>query len=66
MAVEKWSNEFLQQELNWSQYYQMRFNCTVDVKLRTLNHTYLMRTVPDNKYIFQNVNWHLLYRASFV
>ena len=33
-AEDKWANEFPQQHLNWPQYYQMSFNCTVDVKLR--------------------------------
>ena len=37
-AEDKWSKEFPQQELNWSQVYQMSFNCSVDVKLRNFNY----------------------------
>ena len=33
-AEEKWKKEFPQQEMNWSQFYQMSFSCTVDVKLK--------------------------------
>ena len=52
-AEEKWANEFPQQQLNWPQFYQMSFNCTVDVKLRNFNYKYLMRIVPNNKYLFK-------------
>ena len=50
---EKWVNEFPQQQLNWHKYYQMSFNFTVDVKLRNFNYKYLMRIVPNNKYLFK-------------
>ena len=51
----KWTDDFPQEQLNWSQYYQMSINCTVDVKLRNFNYTrtYLMRIVPNNKYLFK-------------
>ena len=31
----------------------MSFNCTVDVKLRNFNYKYLMRIIPNNKYLFK-------------
>ena len=31
----------------------MSINCTVDVKLRNFNYKYLMRIVPNNKYLFK-------------
>ena len=31
----------------------MSFNCTVDVKLRNFNNKYLMRIVPNHKYLFK-------------
>ena len=40
-AKEKWTKKFPQQEMNWSQFYQMSFSCTVDVKLRTFTYRYL-------------------------
>ena len=37
-AEEKWTKEFSQQEMNWSQFYQMSFySCTVDEKLSQLD-----------------------------
>ena len=52
-AEEKWTKEFPQQEMNWSQFYQMSFSCTVDVKLRNFNYKYLMRIIPNNRYLFK-------------
>ena len=52
-AEEKWIKEFPQQEMNWSQFYQMSFSCTVDVKLRNFNYKYLMRIIPNNRYLFK-------------
>ena len=37
--------------MNWSQFYQMNFSCTVDVKLKNFNYKYLMRIIPNNKYL---------------
>ena len=81
-AEDKWTNEFPQQHLNWPQYYQMSFNCTVDVKLRNFNCKYLMRIVPNNKYLFkcrlapsvlcdfcsrnEETNAHLLWQCWYV
>ena len=39
--------------MNWSQFYQMSFSCTVDVKLRNFNYKYLMRIIPNNRYLFK-------------
>ena len=50
---EKWAKEFPQREINWSQVYLMSLNCTIDVKLRNFNYKYLMRIVPNNKYLFK-------------
>ena len=52
-AEEKWAKEFPQQELNWPQFYLMSFNCTIDVKLRNFQYKYLMRILPNNKYLFK-------------
>ena len=52
-AEEKWTKEFPQQEMNWSQFYQMSFSCTVDFKLRNFNYKYLKRKIPNNKYLFK-------------
>ena len=60
-AEEKWSKEIPQHEMNWPQFYLMSFNCTVDVKLRNFNYKYLMRIIPNNKYLFNH-----LYYAIFV
>ena len=40
--------------MNWSQFYQMSFSCTVDVKLRNFNYKYFMRIIPNNRYLFKN------------
>ena len=52
-AEEKWAKEFPQREMNWSQFYQISFSCTVDVKLRNFNYKYLMRIIPNNRYLFK-------------
>ena len=39
--------------MNWSQFYQFSFSCTVDVKLRNFNYAYLMRIIPNNRYLFK-------------
>ena len=39
--------------VNRSQFYQMSFSCTVDVKLRNFNYKYLMRIIPNNRYMFK-------------
>ena len=52
-AEEKWAKEFPQRVMNWSQFYQMSFICTVDVKLRNFNYKYLMRIIPNNRYLFK-------------
>ena len=52
-AEENLIKEFPQQEMNWSQFYQMNFSCTVDVKLSNFNYKYLMRIIPNNKYLFK-------------
>ena len=44
-AEEKWANEFHQQQLNWPQYYQMSFNCTVDAKY-DVGHMTTMADMP--------------------
>ena len=31
----------------------MSFSCTVDVKLRNFNDKYLMRIIPNNRYLFE-------------
>ena len=31
----------------------MSFSCTVDVKLRNFNYNYLMRIIPNNRYLFK-------------
>ena len=50
-AEEKWTKEFSQQEINWSQFYQMSFSCTVDFKLRNFKYKYLKRKILNNKYL---------------
>ena len=52
-SKEKWAKEFPNQELKWPQIYLMSFNCTIDVKLRNFNYKYLMRIIPNNKYLFK-------------
>ena len=52
-SEEKRTKEFPQQEINWSQFYQMSFSCTVDVKLKNFNYKYLMRIIPNNRYLFK-------------
>ena len=49
----KWTNEFLGQNIDWDSAYLMAFRCTNDVKLRNFQNRYLMRTVPNNRYLFK-------------
>ena len=51
--MEKWVNEFPEQELKLSQFYQTIFICTTDVKLRNFQYKNLMRIIPNNKYLFK-------------
>ena len=53
-AEVKWEAEFPEQEFKWSQHYQMSFSCTIDVKLRIFQYKYLMRYIPNNKYLFKS------------
>ena len=49
----KWTNEFLDQNIDWDSAYLMAFRCTNDVKLRNFQYKYLMRIVPNNRYLFK-------------
>ena len=39
--------------MNWSQFYLMSFYSTVDVTLGNFNCEYLVRIIPNNKYLFK-------------
>ena len=49
----KLTNEFLGQNIVWDSAYLMAFWCTNDVKLRNFQYKYLMRIVPNNRYLFK-------------
>ena len=44
--------EFLDQNIDWDSAYLMAFRCTNDVKLRNFQYKYLLRIVPNNRYLF--------------
>ena len=45
----KWTNKFLGQNIVWDSAYLM----AIDVKLRNFQYKYLMRIVPNNRYLFK-------------
>ena len=49
----KWTNDFQNYDIVLELAYQMAHRCTIDMKLRNLQYKYLMRMVPNNKYLFK-------------
>ena len=49
----KWTNNFHNYDIVWEVAYQMAHRCTIDMKLRNFQYKYLMRIVPNNKYLFK-------------
>ena len=52
-AEENLIKEFPQQEMTGLNFIKWNISCTVDVKLRNFNYKYLMRIIPNNKYLFK-------------
>ena len=47
------NKRILGQNIVWDSVYLMAFRCTNDVKLRNFQYKYLMRIVPNNRYLFK-------------
>ena len=78
----KWTNDFQNYDIVWEVAYQMAHRCTIDMKLRNFQYKYLMRIVPNNKYLFkcklaptvlcdfcamqEETNAHLFWECSYV
>ena len=46
----KWENE-LERAMNWRNVFEIPFKCLIDTKLRTFQYKYLMRIIPNNKFL---------------
>ena len=78
----KWTNDFQNYDIVWEVAYQMAHRCTIDMKFRNFQYKYLMRIVPNNKYLFkcklpptvlcdfcamqEETNAHLFWECSYV
>ena len=78
----KWTNDFQNYDIVLEEAYQMAHRCTIDMKLRNFQYKYLMRIVPNNKYLFkyklaptvlcdfcamqEETNAHLFWECSYV
>ena len=40
-------------DIVWELTYQMSIRCTIDIKLRNFQYKYLMRIIPNNKYLLK-------------
>ena len=49
----KWTDDLQNYDVVWEVVYQMAHRCTIDMKLRNFQYKYLMRIVPNNKYLFK-------------
>ena len=49
----KWTKDFQNYDIDWELAYQMSHRCTIDIKLRNFQYKYLMRIIPNNKYLFK-------------
>ena len=49
----KWTNDFQTYDIVREVAYQMAHRFTIDMKLRNFQYKYLMRIVPNNKYLFK-------------
>ena len=49
----KWTKDFQNYDIVWELAYQMSHRCTIDIKLRNFQYKYLMRIIPNNKYLFK-------------
>ena len=49
----KWTKDFRNYDIAWEWAYQISHRCTIDIKLRNFQCKYLMRIIPNNKYLFK-------------
>ena len=49
----KWTKDFQNYDIIWELANQMSHRCTVDIKLRNVEYKYLMRIIPNHKYLFK-------------
>ena len=51
----KWEDEI--GEINWKLVNLIPFRCLIDTKLRTFQYKYIMRIIPNNKFLYKcNIN----------
>ena len=48
----KWENEF-GEDINWNNILEIPFKCLIDTKLRTFQYKYIMRIIPNNKFLYK-------------